>query len=598
MGRKSKAAQGAQHRPASSDGAAGASAGKGKQEDSQLWTALKHEDEEELRELLFDELVDPETGAVSLTLRPTARKLVNQPNAKKLYPLSFAVAEGLSPTIVQFLLHAGAQVNKKDDTAKMLTALHAACWNEDDEAVLTLLRAGADPRVGDADGRTPLHVLATSNAVALVSLVLNQVARTDIGDGAGADAAATAAATDVDAAFTSATSSVLALDPVALLGVRDKQDGATALHLALGEPTYGFGVATALLGYLEAYRTTSASAAAAVADLTSSAATATGETPLHALVCAPNTEDALVAAMVRRLIDLGANVLARNRSGQSAAELAVATRPGRSSSTKAAVQLYETLLTAMATRDVAAVAEPNSDGLAVLHVAIAARNVAAVKALCSACSGATATSPVADGALLARPVVTPSGERITVADFLVRSGASAEMVQALTAASVVTPDEYEAAQRQRAASSAQRGDGADGEGADGGGGDDEEQDDEDAEEERDGGAADSAAGAAAANASSAASLKRRLGGAAGAGGGVSRVQQARKARAATAAQRKAHGGGGRHGLLDGVDGAGHARGLFNGGVSTPVLIVGVLLLVSLLVSGYTMLIDPAAGHEQ
>lgn len=548
----------------------GSTTNKAKQADSQLWTALKHEDEEELLSLLFDEVTDAESGEVRQVQKPTACKAVNQPNAKKVLPLTYAVSEGLSRTLLELLLRAGAAVNKKDETAEESTALHAACWNEDGEVVDLLLRAGADPRVVDAEGRTPLHVLATSNAANLVLQLLDSVSAAAITGSVepteGKDGAAYAA-------VTRSPSATLKLDPTALLAMPDKLLGATVLHLALGESTYNFGVAQALCDYLARVKDSSG---AAVAQLVSARTTATGDSPLHALVAAANAEDAVVEAFVRRLLALGADPLARNLDGQSILEVAISSRPG--SDAKSTLQLYETLLSPVLATEQRSFffTEKNKSGQALIHVALAAANTSAVKAFCSAVPAAEAK------ALLGDPVTTGG---ISVVELLANAG-TAEMANALIAANAVDRATYEAMRlRHKALQTAQQ-----------------HQDVEEArrtvaQEEA---AEDDAAGgenddedmeAAAKGSAMLASRKRRQGNTgtaaaarSGGGAGISRVQQARRARAATAAQRKQQPH--MSGLRSSHEGGG--GGLFGGGgLSTPVKVLGVLLLLSMVVSVYT-----------
>ncbi|KPA82725.1 hypothetical protein ABB37_02533 [Leptomonas pyrrhocoris] len=523
------------------------SAGKAKQPDSQMWTALKREDEEELLDILFDSIADAESGEVRLSPKPTARKVVNQPNAKKVMALSYAVSESLDRAFWELLLRAGAAVNKKDETAEQSTALHAACWNEDGEAVDVLLRAGADPRVVDADGRTPLHVLATSNAANLMLQLLDGVcsAPADRTNGGG------------DENARAASSAALTMDPIALLAVPDKAQGATVLHLALGESTYNFGVAQALCEYLEKAKDAQGGVRA-VAQLVSARTTITGDSPLHALVAAANAEDAVVETLVRRLLGLGADPLARNTVGQSALEVAVSSRPGCSS--KSAVQLYEALLSAILANDESGLflTERNKNGHALIHVALAAANTSAVKALC-------ATVPAAAAKALLGDPVTADG--ISVVELLATSGAgSAEGANALIAAKAVARESYESLQQSHEALQAEHR--AEKQ---------QEEDEREAEREEH---SENGDDDAVADTTVLAGLKRRQN---NAGSGISRAQQARRARAATAAQRKQHASGTRANHEGGGRG-----GLFGGELSTSVKVVGVMLLLSIVVSAYTL----------
>lgn len=552
---------------------------KAKQADSQLWSALKHEDAEELLELLFDQIEDAESGELRHVQKPTARKAMAQPNAKKIFPLSYAVAEGLSQSIVELLLRAGAAVNKKDESAEQSTALHGACWNEDGEVAALLLRAGADPRVVDADGRTPLHVLATSNATNLLLSILDSVGHTTSAskeEDGGDDEKRRGAAP-----FAISTSAAVRVDALQLLAMADKSQGATVLHLALGESTYNFGVAQVLCDYLEK----SGFDEAAVAQLVSSGTRPAGDSPLHVLVSTANAEDAVVEALVRRLLALGADPLARNAALQSVTEVAVAARPGCSS--KAGVQLYETLLSAAFAKDNAGhfLCDKNSNGHALIHVAVAAGNTSAVKALCAAV-------PVNRAAALLGDPCTADG--ISVVELLATTAGSVEMANALIIADAVARDAYASLRQSHAAVQAEHQKAAATAPADV-----KEREEDNEEEGSDVEGEDEAAAAnAGASASSAlANLKRRQGGNACAAGGLSRAQQARRARAATAAQRKQQSSGQHHG--SGADG--ERGGLFGHGggqLSTPVKVMGVLLLLSLFVSAYTAIFGMGDGAAE
>jgi ankyrin repeat protein len=566
MGRKAKQQKSDTSAPAGSVN--GGASGKERHADSQLWTALKHGDEEALLNLLFDKIDDAGSGEMRRVQKPTARKAVSQPNAKKVMPLSYAVSEGLDRGVVELLLRAGAAVNKRDETPEQLTALHSACWNEDGEAMDALLRAGADPRVVDADGRTPLHILAGSNAVNLVLRLLDSVDTTvaesenktheDGSDAKGDNAAAV-------------WSAAVKMDPIVLLRVADKVQGSTVLHLALGESTYNFGVAQALCDYLEKVRDSRMETPDAVAQLVSARSTLTGDSPLHALVAAANAEDAVVEALARRLLALGADPVARNAEGQSILEVAIRTRPG--CSTKAATHLYTTLLAPLLANGeegsgCAFLREKNKDGQVLIHVALSAGNAAAVKALCSAVPTAEAKAVLGDP-------VTDDG--ITVVELLATTaGAGAsDMADALIAAQAVARDVYESLRRSHEALQAERRETEDKEEAKE---KTEDDDDEDNMEEE----------VVAGHSVELSGLKRRpgnaTGGSGGGAGGISRVQQARKARAATAAQRKQQPFGHRPGHEGRAGG-----GLFGDGeLSTPVKVVGVLLLLSIFVSAYTM----------
>jgi ankyrin repeat protein len=66
-----------------------------------------------------------------------------------------------------------------NDVASGMTPLLAATrdsWHGRPEAVMTLLANGADPRVTDADGNTPLHHAARSSDPGVVALLRDAAA--------------------------------------------------------------------------------------------------------------------------------------------------------------------------------------------------------------------------------------------------------------------------------------------------------------------------------------------------------------------------------------------------------------------------------------
>ncbi|CAD2215225.1 hypothetical protein AGDE_07494 [Angomonas deanei] len=128
-------------------------------------------------------------------------------------PLTYAVEQNLPESILQLLLAAGASVSKCESGSKnRYNALLQTCWTEEDGTWRLLLQHSrqqgqllADLTVADPQGRTPLHVLASSTSHRAVEM-LEQIGN------AGEDTA-----TDVWGA---------------LLSCQDKE-GATPLHTAL-----------------------------------------------------------------------------------------------------------------------------------------------------------------------------------------------------------------------------------------------------------------------------------------------------------------------------------------------------------------------------
>lgn len=208
-------------------------------EASQLfWKALKKEDVDQLTSLLWR---NPDTCSSSSSLsRDTcasyAGAILSQCGVKKALPLVYAVQEGLSVPCVQLLLEAGAPVNKVDESNSQQSALHAACWNEDECLVPLLLCGGADVRVKDGDGRTPLHILASSSsAVSVMKYILTflnfpssleiqpqEVEGKNSGESGNKISASTHELKGIQ------------LDPLEALSIPD-QYGMTPVHIAVGE---------------------------------------------------------------------------------------------------------------------------------------------------------------------------------------------------------------------------------------------------------------------------------------------------------------------------------------------------------------------------
>lgn len=203
-----------------------------------LWKALKKEDVAHLTSLLFQQNGASHSPA-SLSRSPpipNARQILSQCGVKKMLPLVYAAQEGLSPSCITLLLQAGAPINMVDETPSRHSALHAACWNEDESLIPLLLCAGADLRVKDWEGRTPLHVLASSSsAVSVMKYILNFV-KFPSSTGFSQHVPNNEDFEEVDFNTCPNENGVkkLALDPLDLLAIQDEY-GMTPVHIAFGE---------------------------------------------------------------------------------------------------------------------------------------------------------------------------------------------------------------------------------------------------------------------------------------------------------------------------------------------------------------------------
>jgi ankyrin repeat protein len=86
---------------------------------------------------------------------------INQENSWRLTPINVAMLLNHEGCVKKFLEHPDVDVNCKDEKGKTLLTLALLDVNESTpEFVRYLLEKGADPNLGDVDGRSSLHYLA------------------------------------------------------------------------------------------------------------------------------------------------------------------------------------------------------------------------------------------------------------------------------------------------------------------------------------------------------------------------------------------------------------------------------------------------------
>jgi len=112
---------------------------------------------------------------VKLLLRAGAH--VNEPNRKGETPLFFIGQPGkerknTDAEIAAVLLEAGAKIGHNDINGS--TALHAMCYDGDEETIKLLLSKGSDACARNRKGLTPLHIAAEEGHPAILRLLLNQ----------------------------------------------------------------------------------------------------------------------------------------------------------------------------------------------------------------------------------------------------------------------------------------------------------------------------------------------------------------------------------------------------------------------------------------
>ncbi|KAH9589169.1 Ankyrin repeat-containing domain [Trypanosoma melophagium] len=330
-----------------------------------FWNCLKKSDVEGLEEILLRRVEDPETGAVRLEVNHSvAHKLVNSPNAKKILPLSFAVSQGMDEQGLHLLLRAGANVNAKDGAAEQATALHTACWGEDDIAAALLLRCGANPLITDAEGRTALHVLASLNAAVLFSYLLETATTEEV---------------EQKGVLYLEGHPPMVVSANELLGQKDNA-GFTVLHTALSDISSGSDrVVSELLDYLEVMAQKNPDKVKSLVNIL----TESGSSALHILLSSPNSDENIVIRTLERLLNLGASPIIIDVWGYTPLAVAIMTHSGT------AVSKILRMLLVQITKEENLIRQLEKTFLqrdskkeyALIHHAIARRNIEAVKVM-------------------------------------------------------------------------------------------------------------------------------------------------------------------------------------------------------------------------
>lgn len=101
------------------------------------------------------------------------------PGARDQRPLAVLAALLADLRLLRALIGAGVDLNLRHAGLTPLLAATRDSWHGRPEAVMTLLANGADPRLTDADGRTPLHGAALSTDPAVAALLLDAGAPVD-----------------------------------------------------------------------------------------------------------------------------------------------------------------------------------------------------------------------------------------------------------------------------------------------------------------------------------------------------------------------------------------------------------------------------------
>ncbi len=124
----------------------------------------------ELHRILNQAIIANDATAIKQTFQLHVD--VNQKNASGLYPIHFAVADGVKPDTLKLLLDYGANVDVTNNWGE--TPMHLAVKNNQIEKVKMLLEKGANCNVLNHGGQSPLHLTiampATASAMAEVLL--------------------------------------------------------------------------------------------------------------------------------------------------------------------------------------------------------------------------------------------------------------------------------------------------------------------------------------------------------------------------------------------------------------------------------------------
>lgn len=257
--------------------------------------------------------------------------------------------------LLRALIAAGVDVNAAHAGMTPLIAATRDSWHGRPEAVMTLLANGADPRAADADGNTPLHHAARSSDPGVAALLRDAAAELDVlnGDGvtplgmacacgnwrlarfllergakpepAGATPALVAAAggeEDDPAGVQLLLKHKARVDARDAQGRRALHEAALAGHVELVGVLLGAGAdaqAADALGrtpLLEAAR--GASAATVEALVAAGADVAAVDADGHGALALACLADAPSPALIRRLLDVGADPDCRDREGRRA----------------------------------------------------------------------------------------------------------------------------------------------------------------------------------------------------------------------------------------------------------------------------------------
>jgi ankyrin repeat protein len=126
------------------------------------------------QKVLLDVFEAAATGRVNHAVRILARKpeLANAYSADGFQPLALAAYFGQTE-VVEFLLHAGAEINSLSRNDVQATPLNSAAAGGHVEAMRLLLEYGADPNACQGGGVTSLHIAAQNGNLQAVLLLLH-----------------------------------------------------------------------------------------------------------------------------------------------------------------------------------------------------------------------------------------------------------------------------------------------------------------------------------------------------------------------------------------------------------------------------------------